>query len=102
VCVFHSKLVFRIKGWWEIGCQLITDFLNNWYQSFCFEKMFRVMQKSKRKDLHASLPPFFETVFIYGLKIKTIHLVTQIEGLRWEDQPMHLKPKHIEATNALN
>jgi hypothetical protein len=22
VFVFHSKLVFRIKGWWEIGCQL--------------------------------------------------------------------------------
>jgi hypothetical protein len=31
VCVlvcFIFELVFRIKGWWEIGCQLITDFPN--------------------------------------------------------------------------
>jgi hypothetical protein len=32
VCVlvcFIFELVFRIKGWWEIGCQLITDFPNS-------------------------------------------------------------------------
>jgi hypothetical protein len=29
VC-FIFELVFRIKGWWEIGCQLITDFPNRY------------------------------------------------------------------------
>jgi hypothetical protein len=37
VCVlvcFHSKLVFRIKGCGEIGCQFIVNFHNKWYQSY--------------------------------------------------------------------